>query len=98
MLCLSNNRSGWHCALVVVCGSGTLPHAVAADFRFNRLPTAVALHLAPCASSYWIAKPKLRGPDPPLFYATGEDDLAVIAQHYDVPVLSVRWAGAEAAS
>lgn len=51
-------------------------------------------HLAPPPeSSYWIAKPKLHGPDPPLFYATGEDDLAVIAQHYDVPVLSVRWAG-----
>ncbi len=47
-------------------------------------------HLLP--GSYWIAKPKLQGPDPPLFYATGEDDLAVIAQHYDVPVLSVRWA------
>lgn len=37
------------------------------------------------------AKAKLKAPGQALFYNTGEDDLAVIAQFYDVPVLSLRW-------
>jgi hypothetical protein len=55
---------------------------------FPGAPAVIAMHFF----AYWYSKPSLSGPEPALFHNTGEDDLAVIAQHYDVPVLSVRCA------
>jgi hypothetical protein len=64
-----------------------LPQLVRRMLAFPRSPAVISMHFF----SYWHAKPKLAGPDPALAYRTGEDDLAVIAQHYDVPALSLRW-------
>jgi len=55
-------------------------------------PAVFAMHFF----SYWSSKPSApsrppaQQPQPALFHNTGEDDLAIIAQYYDVPVLSVR--------
>lgn len=49
------------------------------------MPLVVSLH----TFAYWHLK---GGDGRAVYYKTGEDDLAVIAQYYDVPALSVRWA------
>lgn len=52
-------------------------------------PAVVSLH----ALGWWPAKPRGTADPaatPAAFYRTGEDDLALIAQYYDVPALSVR--------
>lgn len=55
--------------------------------RLPRSPAVVSLH----AFAPWFSRPGgLKGSGPPLFYLSGEDDLAIIAQHYDMPALSVR--------
>ncbi|KAL4443895.1 hypothetical protein ABPG75_011632 [Micractinium tetrahymenae] len=54
--------------------------------RFPSAPAVFSMHFF----SYWYAKAKMKAPGQALFYNTGEDDLAVIAQFYDVPVLSLR--------
>lgn len=63
------------------------PQLVRRVLGFPAEPAVLSMHFF----AYWHAKPKLRTSDAALFYSTGEDDLAVIAQYYDVPVLSVRW-------
>jgi hypothetical protein len=56
---------------------------------FPGAPAVLSLHVF----SYWYTKEDPDDPaSPALWHRTGEDDLAVIAQYYDVPVLSLRWA------
>ena len=57
--------------------------------RYPNAPAVISLHYF----SYWHAKPSLGSSEPALFYNTKEDDMAVVAQFYDVPVLSLRCAG-----
>lgn len=54
---------------------------------FPGSPAVLSLHLF----AFWWAKADPSDPhSPALWYRTGEDDLAVLAQYYDVPVLSLR--------
>ena len=62
------------------------PQLVRRVLGFPGAPAALSMHFF----AYWHAKPKLRGKEPALWYNTGEDDLAVIAQYYDLPVASLR--------
>lgn len=68
------------------------PQLVRRALALPNAPAVVSMH----AMSWWEAKPRGMGDapaTPAAFYRTGEDDPAVIAQFYDLPVLSVRWAG-----
>lgn len=57
-------------------------------------PAVFSMHMF----SFWWSKSEVQGPDPARFYLTGEDDMALIAQYYDVPALSVRWIAAAGSS
>ena len=70
------------------------PQLVRRVLGFPAAPAVIAMHFF----AYWHSKPSLDSPGPALYYNTGEDDLAVIGQYYDLPVLSVRCASLLASS